>query len=646
MDTLSLYRRRDRYWREVQRYFGGLSSRLFQQALILSHNLALNYSDDAQLQNILRRRQDYPLLDLHFRLLDDWAVPENNGREAFEKNLMLAMTFAFMGVETKIGIADPYSHLDDGFIPLQNELAQRAEFHFRQIFSDSSPFWEHHQRAWSQASTPASPLDPLPVTGPWAFASLSAIAAAIWAGRDTQLPQLLEMTEHLRFVFQIVSQLSSLRRDLRDGRLTHPIQRARQAAGMGEETNLGADYVAGMLILSGALEKICRENHARIESARVVAVEQNLQSFQVFCDNADALMHQIRKKFSLKNQAPAEDEALRAFFVPAFDVLPNVLQKAESHLLAEPTFYEAWEVQRHTFKEYPLLHGRAFPSALILEILSLHGCDVSAQIDAVFETYKSSDFRYYDVPETLAPDIDDVAFALRLCRHSSQPEKHKILLQTPLRWVRENQMPSGQIPVWLRRNDSQHQISPLAMLYGENCATVEANLLLGLIDFDWENYRDVIEACAASWCERWLAAGLGATGHYTPLFSLWTGLELISKLSKQTRVEKLHEDLKRTAAKICGRIECEAESPNVTPQSASFLTLACLRLKEFSLPFHPDWIAVLFKNQRCDGSWEGEPLYVVPSGRGLGTMWYASRTVTAAFCYHALKHYQSYRMDE
>ena len=616
--------RRQAYWRDLQKFFDTLPLEQFQQATLLLHNIAVRYSDDGQLQNILLRRQDYPLLDQHFWLLDDWSAHNVE----FERQLMLALAFRFMELDLRANIADPFSHQDETFLPLAEKLAEQAELHCKQLFPDSSSFWNEYNASLS-------------ATDPWALIPLSVAAAAFAADKESLLPQLLEMTDHLRHVYQTVTELACLRVDLRDGRMSYPIQRVMQAAGVSDIKNLSADFLFGALILTGALEKICAENHARVAEARTLAERLNLPSFIQFCGETDSLLRQIRNQFGLKKQVGAEGEALRAFFVPAIDVVPTILQKAEGYLLSDLTFRETWEVQRFSYKAYPLITGKTFSAALVLDILCNYGHDVSAAIDSIFDIYEDNQFCYYDNPEAIAPDVDTLAFPLRLVRYASDPERRRALLQTPLRWVRENQLPSGQIPVWLRFNDSKYQVSPLVVLYGGTCATVEANLLIGLIEFDWDGLQDVITACAASWCERWLALGLGANGHYTPLFSFWTGLELISKLLKKPIRPTLRDDLTRLASQLIERLQTEGRRANLTPQAASFLTLACLRNPEFSLPFNPAWITTLVKHQQWDGKWTGEPIFVVPSGRGLGTLWIASHTITSAFCYHALKTYES-----
>ena len=102
----------------------------------------------------------------------------------------------------------------------------------------------------------------------------------------------------------------------------------------------------------------------------------------------------------------------------------------------------------------------------------------------------------------------------------------------------------------------------------------------------------------------------------------------------------LREQLELVAAYMHDRLACEAEREDLSPQDAAFLILASLRSRV--LPFDVEWVTTLFKHQRHDGCWEGEPIFITPTARNLTTTWFKSRTVTTAFAYHALKHYHAH----
>ncbi len=141
--------------------------------------------------------------------------------------------------------------------------------------------------------------------------------------------------------------------------------------------------------------------------------------------------------------------------------------------------------------------------------------------------------------------------------------------------------------------------------------------------------------------ERLNSQGLGAARHYVALYSLWTGLEFITKIAGSPLGATLQSPLEKGTQILTEKLSIEAGRPSLTPQDAAFLTLACL--SEGSPissreRFKPRWITILCKNQRYDGSWSSEPLFCTPTRGELAT-WYSSRSVTTAYCYHALKTY-------
>ena len=91
-----------------------------------------------------------------------------------------------------------------------------------------------------------------------------------------------------------------------------------------------------------------------------------------------------------------------------------------------------------------------------------------------------------------------------------------------------------------------------------------------------------------------------------------------------------------------GRLARETRRRTLNPQDAALLTLTCLGHAADEALFEPAWVAALLKNQRFDGSWQAEPFYPTPNRGGVAT-WYASRSVTTAFCYHALQTYRRHQ---
>ncbi|HXV97861.1 MAG TPA: hypothetical protein VEC93_05510, partial [Anaerolineae bacterium] len=547
---------------------------------------------------------------------------------------------------------------------LERALTQQADSHLAQLFPGPSPFWNYHQTFWSETAEatltetylhPSSfILHPSPTL---AFTKIPAAAVAITVGKIEVLPQLCAMLDRLNLVLQTMRDISTLQRDLGRRNLTYPILKTMQAAGFDPHQPTAPEQILGAMVLTGTIEKVSQECLTWLVECRTISTSLNLPAFTAYFGVVERLLGEIRELFSLKRIKsaipPTAEKQRRPIFVPYVDTLPKVIEMAEGYLVSDLTFRESWEIQRRGAFGVAEMTGQAFPMGLIVEILCRHGHDMAAPLDTIFRTLQSTGFRYYDHVH-LPPDADDLGLLLRLYPYSTQPESHRDILQIPLGWLKANVRESGEIPVWLRSNnlaDGSGSHLNLA-LWGNSCATVEANVLLGLIDYDWAGYCDLIEKSAKNWCERLIANSLGATLHYVPLYSLWTAFELIIKLSSQSIPAALRDKLDQTVSRLAEVLTNEAKRPNLTPQDAAFLILACLRFEQMELnwrpklaldtypTFNPDWITLLCKTQRYDGSWADEPLYGTPTRGELAT-WYSSRSVTTAFCYAALKTYQS-----
>jgi hypothetical protein len=166
---------------------------------------------------------------------------------------------------------------------------------------------------------------------------------------------------------------------------------------------------------------------------------------------------------------------------------------------------------------------------------------------------------------------------------------------------------------------------------------VEAHLLLGLIDYDWPGYQDLIEKSASNLLKRFNAEPYSITVNYPPLYLLYAVQRLLAALGEQPCSTGLQRHLEEARHTLQAQLKQEQERPVLTPQEAAFLSLTSL---ETSSPgkLNPAWLHTLLKNQLSDGSWRGETFFFVPN-RGEVLSWYSSNTMTSAFCYQALKRY-------
>jgi hypothetical protein len=671
MDLTEKYQiQRNQFWPEVEHFFGSLPPHLFRQGVLLRTNMAISLSDTGEFKDILCRDRDYPWPHLHFWLLDDWNYPHSVERVALEKHLFLAMIFAYTAVYVQESILDAGSGFDRHFLLLERALSQQSGFHLAQLFPGHSPFWDYHQRFWQEyaearmswpqaVSNENSPSDPesavvdselrpalRTVAGRLAFTKIPVTAITIKAGQEANLQQISAMMDRLNLVLQTLQEILTLRRDLMRRDYSYPIVRALAATGLDPQQPYVPEQVLGASVLTGSIKMICQESLAGLDTCRDIAGTLCLPTFRAYLANVGDIIGRIEALFSLKRE-PAQPNRISAdqqvlSFTPYVDPLARALEMAESYLLSDLTFRESWDVQRGRQHGLPELVGRVFPSGLIVELLCQHGHEMSQQVGQLYAALHRNGFRYYD-EAPLPPDADDLGLLLRLYRFSASEQKavHRQMLQTPLHWMTESILPSGQIPVWfkpveLEADDRQ----PSILIWGNSCSTTETNLLLGLAEYNWPDYADIIARSAGSLIERLRLSSLGANLYYVPPYSLWATLKLLALLCLKPVGPPLLDKANRTFDTLLTRFELETEKRTLTPQDAAFLTLTCFipdSSRRLGSRFDERWITSLIRSQRYDGSWDDEPLFLVPSHRG--TAWYASRSVTTAFCYHALKTY-------
>ena len=639
--------KREQYWPEVERFFGSLPPHLFRQGLLLKNTLTVQCAETGQLKDMLCREQDYPLLSFPFWLLGDLGVPEGQARARLEKHLCLAAFFSFAAAYTHDSLLDQDSFFDQRFVFLEQALVQRELFHYAQLFPEGSPFWHYHRSFWGEYAEAnlwevqlhTRLLAPLGREDLWrsaaklAPAKLPVAAVALHGGREALLPHLFRMMDHLNLIFQARRDILALRRDLFRGAHTYPIVRTMMAAGLPLQAPVLPERVLGAALLTGSIQAICRESLEDLEVCRQIARELGLPTWLAYFDTEESITRELLGLFTLGGGA--SPQARRTTFLPVKDSLAHAIKAAEGYLLSDHTFRESWEVQRYVLDDKPEVTCRAFPSGFILEILGANGLDLAEQVDEVFGTLHGNDFRYYDRFD-IPPDTDDLGLLLRLFPYSGRKDAQREMLARPLHWLESNVLPTGEIPVYLTEGVDV-PIAP-ANRWATHCISVESNLLLGLIDYDWQRYQALIDRSALNLFDRLLQNGLGLTTNYDLLYALWVLSRLLAQLSARPLGAAVRERLEPAGAAVRQRLAQAAKRRFASPQDAAFLTLACLEDHPGESLFRPQWITVLFKNQRFDGSWEPEPFYPTVNRGGLPT-WYASRSITTAFCYHALQTY-------
>lgn len=612
---------RARCWPALEAAFGRLPPHLFRQGVALRHALAQTYSATGQFVDLLARPEDPPWLALTAWAVAAWPGPET---EALAPRLYVALAAltCVAGARTLELEARP---------ELEAALRAEAAAQLALSFPPEAPFWGDYTRwlaVWEAAGTEEAATGPraeadLPrLAARFAFAQVALTAAAHAAGQ-AGTPRLAGAHAVLETVcagWAGLAEALAFRRDAERGTRSTLIQRVMHAAGAVDLTPWPAARLMGALFLTGTLTTLAEEWRARLAEAGRQAEALGLPGLATA---ASALAGQYQAVAGLwRGQATA------LHFLPAGRTPAEAAMLAERALLADRPWPESWEVQRRGLFGEPELIGRVFAPGLVLEVLGRAGHALPAEVDAVLGEYAANDFRYFPHP-AVPPDADDLGLALRLLAHAGGPALHRAALQRPLRWLRANVLADGGLPCWLTREVEALDTRAGAGLWGNRCATVEAHLLLGLLAAG--EGAELIAPAGRRWLAQWEARGLGATEFYDKGFALWAAARLLGALA----AAQLGLDTAAATQALGEHVRDTAAQP-LTPQTAALLALTCLDPQapaECRGLFNPAWLTSLPTQQRYDGTWAAEPVYI----SGEVAVWYASRTVTTAVCYLALK---------
>lgn len=635
--------RRRRYWPEIEAFFGQLPPELYRPGVLLRHDLATAHSNSGQFDDLLSRDADDPLLDLHVWLLEDWAVPETDSRAQLDKHLFVSTVLLVGAAYVRESILSEDTNFDARYHALEQALTRRAVDHLGQLFPATSPFWDYYHAFINDEARPGA--GPHLASAWLALAKIPVAGAVLYLGQPfaLRLPHLMALLDSLTTTVQFQTDLANLRRDLGRGHHTYPVERAMHRAGLTTLQGVSPEQILGALALTGTISEMVSENITQLESAQTQADALGWPTFNAYLETVKDQLRELSQLFSLRGRANAARPSRPLFASAAHPpAVTLAIEMAEGYLLADRTWRESWEVQRRGMLGERELIGQAFAPGLVVEALCQHRADLSEQVEAALQSLAANDFRYYPHP-AVPPDADDLGLALRLFPYCVQKDLYRQHLQRPLNWMAANIAESGQIACWFTQ-DVAGLAAGQTLRWGNTCATVEANLLLGLIAYDQKTYRPIIERSAAHWLERWISGGLGTNTLYAPHYALWVAVELLERLSALPgpvwRPDRISAALDRC------RQHWQTYTEQVTaPQEAAFLTLISLRASKagpLSDTFNPQWIQVMVKNQRYDGSWAGEPLFVTPT-RGEVATWYSSHSVTTAYIWHALKTYRQWQ---
>lgn len=651
-------RDRERHWPAVERLLNALPPHLFDQAKLLEYDLALHYSQTGQFRDIFLGPEQFPLLSIGSWLIEDLSLQAGPKRERAERHLFLAAVLMAARGHTIKGISDETSFYDAEHLAFVQFLSERSLTELSRVVPSSSRFWELREAiavSGLEASLGEQQLRraPIPPDEPEAYLTarwsapgkMLALAALAFGRRLEAVPSVSAMLRGLAEAFEIKSSLASMHADLLAGRPSYPIAVVARAAGMPLEPWPDATLVLGALVATNSLETILDAAIARVREGHRIALDLGLGTFAEYLTDVQAGFeasqprhpHDARIKTRGASGSGGQPRRPAAPLITiAQPTMAKALGMAEGFLLSDLTFRESWEFHREGMFGSPAVASR-FPAGLVLEILSAHGQDVSAQVDDFLAFTANNRFRYFD---HLSSDIDTdtIGVFLRLAPYAASDSRNRPAATTVLACLERDVATSGRVPVWIVNCDGSPERRPFVLDLGEGCGTVVAHLLLGLLMYEPERYAETIERGSIQLLDRIVDVGLGANVNYPRAYALAAFGRLIGRLDDSGQVSGLGNEVKRAAGKarraLVDELDRAIARRVLTAQDAALLTIACLDLT-CREKLDPRWTTTILKAQRFDGSWVGEPFAAAPN-RGLAVTWYSSTLLTSALCYDAL----------
>lgn len=595
------------------------------------------------------------MLDLPLWLLDDLGAPGE--RDALEADLLDAGAL----IAVAILLNETWAGAEGGDSPaaqvLSGAFVSRATWTLARIAGPAdlsalaSAAWESHAAALSAPARWGSawPPGPAPILDDaslvaWGrrFAPLNVVTAAALcaAGHPARVPEVLPLLERAAGLLQIARSMGEVTRDLARGHWSEPVARLSCALGMVPDAS--SPPPAGAVRLAMLASRAFPD----LAAAGLAQSQRLLADFEALgLPRAGAAVAGLEQVFrdlwrSCAPAAPppaAEDAETTTFEVEGRPRIVVALEAARAYLDIDPLGRGAWEEYRHAFLGQSHLTGSVFPLASIAECRILAGDAAPEAVDGLLQRYAANRFHYFDQPTCLPFDADSFGLMARLTRYASNPEAARELLATPLAWVLHNLQPDGRVPVFMTSGVDAGDGRKYIRALGGRCATVQASLVLGLMDLE------VVDAAAVARAAAWLLHAVAEDGaaafvYYDLPFSLLLVMEVIERLRGGSGAERwgagTAELIPAAEQRLVAMLQTRCDAGPRDALEASCLWLATRHGAARPLR-RPAWITWLLQAQRTNGAWEACPFYLQPA-RGPYTEWYSSRLITTAFAYRAL----------
>jgi hypothetical protein len=629
-----------KWWGEVDRLIASLPPALFRQVKLLEYELALRYSQTGQFHDIFLGPDYPPALSVATWLLHDLEIRSSTTRDEAERRLFVASVLLVARVQIVDGLRDSRGFTTDDRVALVQWLSERAAAEIARVVPDDSSYWDAYDliaseegnrlAASSEPDGHHTAHDPeallaSPFSAPMRMVALGALVACDRLDLRVAVAEMLEQTAD---AYQVIADLASMPRDLELGRASYPIAFIARMALIPIQPATTPEVILGAMVATGSLNPIVESAIDRLRSARKVAIELRLPTFAAFLTDAETLFRGRLESWTVGGTGDASARSAPPV-VPSMAALPQAIGMTEAFLLADPTFRESWETHREGMLGEPEVSSR-FPVGLILEILCRRGLDVRGAIDELLDFTVANEFRYYDHPRS-GVDTDTIGVFLRLRPHATASGAYERTVAAVLECLDRNVHERRAVPVWLSGCAGAQDSESSVIALGEDCGTVAAHLLLGLLAAG--DAREAMLIGTQGLLDRIGSVGLAANVNYPPLFAMGVYFRLLRLLEAHEGVPAVR-GIESARSALTDALQRAVSIKPASAQDAALLMLACHEANREDL-IHADWTVQVLKRQRFDGSWVGEAFAAAPN-RGRSVSWYSSTLLTTALCFDAL----------
>ena len=569
-------------------------------------------------------------------VLDDVGVPQNAERLALERALFVAAYLLHASAWIRHAVRDPALRLPvETFAAalalhragrrVLESLAGARSAPLAELDAAELAFDEALAEAFEREGSPESVT--LAAYARWGAGVAIARAAAELGTADVDTMAEI-VAAYLRGA-QFRAELVFLQADANAGRRTGPMALLLAESGAALEGLEASEALAGATFTSVRLARWIRAEQARVAAALARARSVKAVCFARELSTLDSdldLLAQAAGIVDLTGTAALPPRTLCAEPTPD---LADALRRARAALLADPSMREAWEVHRWGLFDRPELTARKFPMALVIEHLAAAGLDVGTLADGVLRAYRADNYRYFDEPCPMPPDIDSFGAMLRIGAHAADRGRASEIIATPLGWLRSSMPADGDAPLWLLEGPPDDGwAEAFTALIGGSCVGCQVHLALGLLS---QRELPLARRLSSAVARKLSQSGVAISAFYGAPYLMLILAELERALVREGGVEP---SVLAVLAAERDRLIDEQARTDTTHQTAALLLLAtegdgALREQRRL------WLDRVLRAQRSDGAWDDAPVYTVPRRGGLSS-WYSSRLLTTAICHRAL----------